>query len=368
VKLPRPTLRVRLTALYAGLFGLSTAGLLVVSYWLLERHLDRVLPGPDARDAMSDVAAQYLWAFAGTVLLAVAIGWVVAGRALDPLQRMTQAARRVSEERLDERIPVPGPRDELRELSETLNAMLDRLAGSFDAQQRFVANASHELRSPLTVMRSEAEVALANPDPDVDELRRAAEAVVEASGRTEALLEGLMILARSQRGLVAREPVDLADAARAAERTWADEARAADVQVRLRSSPVSVTGDRALLERLIANLAQNAVRHNRAGGWATVAVGVDGSAAVVRVENSGRVIEPDAARRLAEPFQRLDRASDVPGAGLGLSIVSAVAEAHGGTLSIAPRPDGGLAVEVRLPTVSGLSGGEAARARGSRAR
>jgi signal transduction histidine kinase len=145
-------------------------------------------------------------------------------------------------------------------------------------------------------------------------------------------------------------------------------ARDADVQVRLSCEPVAVTGDRALLERLVANLAQNAVRHNRRGGWASVAVGPDGPDAVVRVENSGRVIEPEAARRLAEPFQRLDRTSDVPGAGLGLSIVSAVAEAHGGGLSIAPRPDGGLAVEVRLPTVSGPAGAGDARARGSRPR
>ena len=147
------------------------------------------------------------------MLLATAIGWALAGHVLAPLKRITGTARRVSEQRLGERIPVGGPQDELRELGETLNSMLDRLADSFDAQRRFVANASHELRSPLTVIRSEAEVALANPEPDLDELRGMAESVVHASRRTEALLASLLILARGQRGLVARSaPLDLADA------------------------------------------------------------------------------------------------------------------------------------------------------------
>ena len=149
---------------------------------------------------------QYAIAFAGVVLLATAIGWAIAGHVLAPLKRITGTARRVSQERLGERIPVAGPDDELRELGETLNSMLDRLADSFDAQRRFVANASHELRGPLTVIRSEAEVALANPEPDLDELRGMAESVVHASRRTESLLASLLILARGQRGLVRTEP------------------------------------------------------------------------------------------------------------------------------------------------------------------
>ncbi|MGH2782071.1 MAG: HAMP domain-containing protein, partial [Thermoleophilaceae bacterium] len=209
---PRPTVRTRLTALYAGLVAASTGVLLLVSYWLLGRHFDRTLPEALASDAIREVAIQYLVAFAGVLLVAGAVGWVVAGRVLAPLKRISGTARRVSEERLGERIPVAGPQDEMRELGETLNSMLDRLAQSFDAQRRFVANASHELRSPLTVIRSEAEVALANPDPDLDELRAMAESVVQASRRTEALLAGLLILARSQRGLLRSEPVDLAGA------------------------------------------------------------------------------------------------------------------------------------------------------------
>ena len=145
--------------------------------------------------------------------MAGAVGWAIAGHVLAPLKRITGTARRVSEERLGERIEVTGPDDELRELGETLNSMLDRLADSFDAQRRFVANASHELRGPLTVIRSEAEVALANPEPDLDELRGMAESVIHASRRTEALLASLLILARGQRGLVRAEAVDLAEAA-----------------------------------------------------------------------------------------------------------------------------------------------------------
>ena len=211
MRLPRLTVRARLTALYATLVALST-GRAARGELLAARRATSTAPCPrrSPSDALDEVAVQYAIAFAGVLLVAAAVGWVVAGRVLAPLKRISGTARRVSEERLGERIPVGGPQDELRELGETLNSMLDRLAVSFDAQRRFVANASHELRSPLTVIRSEAEVALANPEPDLDELRAMAESVVHASRRTEALLASLLILARSQRGLLRSEPVDLA--------------------------------------------------------------------------------------------------------------------------------------------------------------
>ena len=205
MRAPRLTIRARLTALYAVLVALSTGILLLVSYWLLGRHFDRTLPAPLASDALDEVAVQYAIAFLGVVLLATAIGWALAGHVLAPLTRITGTARRVSEQRLGERIPVGGPDDELRELGETLNSMLDRLADSFEAQRRFVANASHELRGPLTVIRSEAEVALANPEPDLDELRGMAESVVHASRRTESLLASLLILARGHVAVGRRE-------------------------------------------------------------------------------------------------------------------------------------------------------------------
>jgi signal transduction histidine kinase len=366
---PRLTVRARLTALYTALAGISTGVLLIVSYWLLGRHFERTLPEPLAGDALDEVALQYAIAFAGVLVLAAVIGWVVAGRVLAPLQRITATAQRVSEEHLGERIPVSGPHDELRELGETLNEMLDRLADSFDTQRRFVANASHELRSPLTVIRSEAEVALANPQPDLDELRGMAESVVQASRRTEALLASLLILARSQRGLLHTESVDLAAAV--GEAAEAAEPAAGNEGVRLTADlePAPVEGDAGLLERLAANLLENGVRYNRPGGFVHVRTRAGIGTAELRVENSGPPVEPEAAARLAEPFERLARDADGRGAGLGLSIVRAVSEAHGGTLSIEPRPGGGLVVSVRLPRGGATDGARSmdrGRARDSR--
>jgi hypothetical protein len=349
MRLPRLTVRARLTALYALLVGVSTGVLLLISYWLLARHFDRTLPEALAGDALDEVAAQYLIALAGVVLLSGALGWALAGWLLAPLKRITGTARRVSEERLGERIPVAGPQDELRELGETLNDMLDRLADSFDAQRRFVANASHELRSPLTVIRSEAEVALANPEPDLDELRGMAASVALATRRTEALLASLLILARSQRGLLRSEPLDLADAVRAAADQLARDAHAESVRVDLELDAVSVSGDAALLERLVANLIENGVRYNRPGGFVSVSTRALDGGAELRVENSGPAVEPGQAARLAEPFERLERSADGGGAGLGLSIVRAVSQAHGAELEIVPRAGGGLAVSVRFP-------------------
>jgi signal transduction histidine kinase len=361
MRLPRLTVRVRLTALYAVLVGLSTGILLLISYWLLGRHFDRTLPSDLASDALGEVASQYLIAFVGVLLLATAIGWAIAGRVLSPLKRITGTAQRVSDERLDERIPVAGPDDELRDLGVTLNSMLDRLADSFDAQRRFVANASHELRGPLTVIRSEAEVALANPEPDLDELRGMAESVVHASRRTEALLASLLMLARGQRGLSRDEPVDLAAIAADVVEGARDHAASEGVRLVADLDTAELTGDSALLERLAANLVENGILYNRPGGFVEVRTRAGIGSAELRVENSGTDVDPADAARLAEPFERLAREADARGAGLGLSIVRAVSEAHGGGLDIEPRPEGGLVVSVRLPTAG------ARRATGSRA-
>jgi signal transduction histidine kinase len=365
---PQLTVRARLTALYALLVTLSTGTLLVVSYWLLARHFDRTLPNPLAESTLDDVGLQYLIAFVGIVLISTVVGWVIAGRALEPLQRNTATAQRVSEQRLDERIPVEGPQDELHELALTLNSMLDRLAESFDAQRRFVANASHELRGPLTVIRSEAEVSLANPEPDIDELRRMARTVIGASRRTEALLASLLILARGQRGLVRTEAVDLADTA--TEVLAAAQPAAAAESVRLTSAlePSPVEGDSALLERLVANLVENGTLYNRPGGFIEISTRAGMDTVELRVENSGPPISPEDAARLAEPFERLAREAGGRGAGLGLSIVRAVAEAHGGELTIEPRAEGGLVVSVRLPRGAEAGGAAWGGSRGARPR
>jgi signal transduction histidine kinase len=226
--------------------------------------------------------------------------------------------------------------------------MLDRLQSSLDAQRHFVANASHELRSPLTVIRTETEVTLADPDASADDFREMGRIVLEATDRTEALLDGLMVLARSQRGLLRTDSVDLCLVARRAAAGGMAAARAASVRIEVDAeSTATVTGDESLLERLVANLVDNGVRYNAPGGWVVVRCGRgERGDAVVEVSNSGPAVPADAVERLTQPFERLDRARDSRGSGLGLSIVRAVAEAHGGKLGIAARPDGGLRVRV----------------------
>ncbi len=356
----RLTLRARLTGLYVALFGGASLLVMGASYLLLRGHLERTLPAGAAGDALSSLATQYAVALAGVVLVAVVLGWAAAGRALAPIARITAAARAISRDRLDARIALDGPQDEVRELADTFDAMLDRLQAAFAAQERFVANASHELRGPMTVIRTEAEVALADPDPDPAELRESLEAIVRATERTEGLLEGLLTLATSQRGLARREPVDVADAVRAAAHAVRGEASRAGVDVQVEAGePAWVDGDRELLRRLVENLLENGVRYNDGHGWVRVRARAAAGRVSVRVENTGAVVAPDAVKRLTEPFERLERRANRRGAGLGLSIVKAVAEAHGGTLAIAPRDGGGLVVELALPARAG------ARAAGS---
>ncbi len=347
----RPTVRVRLTALYGGLFVACAVLLLGASAWLVDGHLARTLPPAVAADARGELLTQYAIALAGATLVAVAIGWAMAGRVLAPLARMTAAVRRISQDQLGERIALGGPRDELRELADTLDAMLGRLDEAFVAERRFVANASHELRSPLTVIRTEAEVALADPDAGPQELREMGAAVVAATERTDALLESLLLLAHSQRGVPQPERVAVADVVRTAAGSVSREA--ADLAIDLRVAPGAsepvVVGDRRLLERLVANLLENGVRYNAPGGFVALDVLADGAGPVIRVANSGPEVSADAVQRLAEPFERGGRRGHGRGAGLGLSIVRSVAEAHGGALRLAARPGGGLLAEVGLP-------------------
>jgi signal transduction histidine kinase len=348
----KPSIRLRLTALYVALLLATTVVLLALSYWLTARHLGRTAPPDVADDVLGGLLAQYGAGLAGTGLLAVALGWIFAGRMLAPVRRMTATAKRVSQERLDERIALDGPRDELRELADTLDGMLDRLQGAVDAERRFVANASHELRSPLTVIRTEAEVTLSDPSATVADLRAMGNVVIEATDRTEALLEGLLTLARSQRRLERHEPIDLAQLVWRVANDLEREAAQARVEVTVHGEATVVFGNPQLIERLVANLAENAVRHNHPGGFASLHVERRGPHAVLEVANTGRVVSPEAIARLTEPFERLHRDADDTGTGLGLSIVRAVCETHGATLALRARAGGGLVAEVRLPAAS----------------
>jgi signal transduction histidine kinase len=361
----RPTVRLKMTLLYAGVVFVAGALLLSVSYVLVRQNLTnpsnlRNLPATNwdynvaaqheiAQDALARLRTQYAIALAAMTGLSVLLGWALAGRMLRPLQRITATAKRVSQDNLDERIGLEGPRDELKELADTFDGMLGRLSAAFASQRRFVANASHELRTPLTVIRTELEVTLADPTATTAELRAMGETVRDATLATERLIQALLTLARSEGGVQRRDPVDLAEAARAALAQMGNEAAARDIAMRPTLDPAPVRGDRRLLERLVANLVENAVRHNRDGGAVEVRTSQVAGRSSVEVRNDGDVIPPQALSSLLEPFQRLDRGARGDGVGLGLSIVRSVAEAHGGSVELRARPSGGLVVRVSLP-------------------
>jgi signal transduction histidine kinase len=330
----------------------------------------KVLPEPitaDGRkvsDVVKDLAADYraatlhelvvksLQALGVMAVLSVGFGWAIATRALGGLHRITATARRLSEENLHERIALDGPEDELKELADTFDAMLARLEAAFESQKRFVANASHELRTPLSIIRTEVDVALADPDAPPAELRRMAEVVRTATQRSDALIDGLLVLARSDRGPAALEPVDLAVLAEEALVQSTAEAAADGIGTSGCFDPAPTAGDPALLGRLAGNLIENAIRHNGSGGQVEVVTGTEPGTGEARlaVSNTGAEIAAADVDGLFEPFRRLhgDRVGG-RGAGLGLSIVRSVTAAHGGRVTARPRPGGGLVVEVFLP-------------------
>lgn len=374
---PRNTIRLRLTLLYTVLFLISGAALLVLIYVLVDRGgapvlmLSHVLlgqgsgtPQPAASppgglpaigrelhaQEMRTLLVNSLIALAAMAVLSGACGWIAAGRVLRPLRVVTASVREITANRLDERLLVEGPRDELAELSETFNDLLDRLEAAFRAERLFVANASHELRTPLTRERTVMEVALRDRNATVESLRTAGERVLASGEQLERLIEALLTLARSQRGVEAHDPFDLAEAAEAAVTATESAAVAAGLKVRadLRTAPGR--GDPRLIERLVANLVDNAIRHNVAGGTVEVSTWSESGVSHVRVANTGPQIPAGDLHRLVHPFQRLapGRASHT-GSGLGLSIVHAIALAHGAQCLLTALPEGGLTAEVCFP-------------------
>jgi signal transduction histidine kinase len=370
---PRPTLRWRLTLVYGAVATAVGLLLLALSLVLVNRALSagfvdirflgvtlsdgRTLTFGEFQEqlraeALSRVLRQGLIALLLLGTLGMLASYFLAGRVLRPLQSITAAAQRLSVERLDARIALTGPEDELKQLADTFDEMLGRLEAAFEAQRRFVADASHELRTPLAVMRTEVDVALADPEAGVGELRAAAEVVREATMRADRLVDSLLLLAQSERltGPSVRERVELPAVARQALSAVAAEVQERRLEVATSYGPAGVLGDRGLLERLAGNLVENAVRHNVPDGWVRVDTGTVEGRARLEVSNSGAQLAPDQVAGLFEPFRRYGTARTARrGAGLGLSIVRAVAELHGGTVAAAARPDGGLTVTVDLP-------------------
>jgi signal transduction histidine kinase len=390
----RPTVRLRLTLLYGGLFLAVGAILLVVNYFLVRgslnvrpsvlqeriqlrlgrsifsfqapplseyRRLEQLLQEAASglrREALHALIVRSLTAFAAMTVVCLGLGWLMAARALRPLKTITAAAKRLSGETLHERIGLQGPKDELKELADTFDEMLERLDEAFDSQRRFVANASHELRTPLSIIRAELDVTLSNPEPTVEEFAAMADAVREASDRSERLIDSLLTLARSEGSMAGDHVVDLG--AVAEEVLALLEPRAAARSVRLEGSVAlaEVRGDEVLLQRLIENLVENAIRYNERGGRVAISTETHKGTVRVAVRNGGEVIPPGEVDGLFEPFRRRgpDRVESGRGIGLGLAIVRAVTKAHGGTISATAPPEGGLEVVLELPSIAAAKG------------
>ena len=383
----RATLRLRATLLVGGLVVTSGLGLLLLAVLLVRqgfvvavpqgtfrdsfgRLIQAPLPGSEAvvefqrqvqQQTVERLLTRGLLALAIVGVLGLLAAYAVAGRVLQPIQSITATARRLSMETLDERIALPGPHDELKELADTFDAMLGRLQESFDAQKRFVANASHELRTPLAVMRTEVDVALADPDAGVADLRAMGEVVRDATERADRLLDSLLLLARSDRltadGFDVLERVALPTVLAAACSAVAREARSRGLRLDAAYLPVAVDGDPALLERLAGNLVENAVRHNVEGGWVRVGTTPVGDRARLVVSSSGLPVDPAEVDGLFQPFRRAGAVRTARrGAGLGLALVRAIAAAHGGTAVARALPEGGLEVTVDLPAAAAPPG------------
>jgi len=380
----RRTIRLRLTLLYGGMFLGSGVVLLTVVYLLVSRGVlgtglagptspstpsagGSLNPTPQVQAVQVDLGAELarersdfvhellLASCLSLVLLAVAsvwLGWLVTGRALRPLRAMAVNAKAISATDLHLRLAAPGPADEIKELADTFDGLLSHLEAAFEAQRRFVANASHELRTPLTFERSLLEVTLADPGSGPEQLRAVCGRLLESNEQQEKLIEALLTLARSQRGLDRRVPVDLALAAGEHLSLVRETDAPAGVRIEADLALAETLGDPALVARLVTNLIDNALRHNVPDGWMQVSTGTTAGRPTVRVVNTGPEIEPDQIRQIFEPFQRLHpaRVDGQAGHGIGLSIVSAIAATHGAELRAVPRADGGgLDVSVAFP-------------------
>jgi signal transduction histidine kinase len=377
--LPRRTVRLRLTALYGVLFLVSGAVLLAIASGVAVSRSSveatRSSQGPPVSaqtqgqaqaQLQHQLAAQVKTGISQNLLvgsavalgvmtvLSVVLGWIIAGRALRPLRKMTATTQRISADNLDERLAMPGPDDELKELGDTIDGLLERLESAFAAQRRFVANASHELRTPLTTMRASLDVAVAKPGPVPAQTVALADRLRTELDRVDALLDGFLTLARAQHGeLPGRATLSLEYIVSAALAARAGDiaAKGLTVQHASGSGGTWVEGSQALLCRMADNMIGNAIVHNPDGGWISVVTAGGGRTARLVVENGGDLLDPEQVAQLGQPFHRLgaDRTGSDTGSGLGLSIVAAIASAHRGTLDLQARPGGGLRASITLP-------------------
>lgn len=375
-------LRLRLTLLYCLVSVMSSAVLLVIM-WALAKSLnvgiepmpdappqapvappplagvtpDRMPPAPsiDPTALASDRLglAQPMIALAIMAVLSLILGWLIAGRVLRPVLTMTDRLRHISERNVHERLALPGSRTELKDLADTVDGLLGRLENALGAHKRFVANAAHEMRTPLTVERALLEEPLIDPAAGLDSFRSNFERLLVISDQRGQLLEALLTLSSSEHGRGPDEEVDLAGLVELTLRERAPEIERRDLRVRTSLEPARIPGDRLLLGRLLVNLGDNAIHHNVPGGTVEVGIRREPGRVVLSVANTGQVVPAGEVDRLFEPFQRLHRTADGGHHGLGLSIVRAITRAHDATLTARPRPGGGLVVEVAFPHAPG---------------
>jgi signal transduction histidine kinase len=402
-RLPRRTIRLRLALLYGGLFFISGAILLALTYTAASRthgaysqavpapfsgHSSAAAPGqlhvvpqsrqvgpirggsplqgvtvsivdPNQRNAdLRVLAIVSVIALAIMAAVSMGLGWLIAGRVLRPLRTITTAARDISATNLHRRLALDGPDDEFKELGDTFDGLLGRLDASFQSQRQFVANASHELRTPLARLKTLVQVALADPNASVESLRATHERVLASEQQLEGLIEALLSLASSERALDLREPVDLATVTGEAIAGRQPDIERRGLHLEATLDAARAEGNTQLIERLVANLLDNAIRHNIVGGRIDVTTATAAAGAVLSVANSGPVIGAEELDRLQRPFQRLgaERVNRGDGHGLGLSIVHAIASAHEAIVVVQARPDGGLEVEVRFTVQSPREG------------
>jgi signal transduction histidine kinase len=384
--LPR-TVRLRLTVLYGGLFVASGAVLLTITYLLFRHSTGHMVlinyqnGGPEtpsgsgtftgiqipeqmkrfaqqahdqaARDRaaqLHELLVQSGIALAIMVVVSIVLGWLVAGRVLRPLRTMTVTVQQISARNVHQRLAIKGPRDELKDLADTIDGLLGRLETALGAHKRFVANAAHELRTPLTLEHALLEETLTDRGATLESFRSTSERLLAISEQQGRLLEALLTLATSERGLDRRVPFDLSVLTDHVLLTSRPKIDRLGLRIQTRTAPAPTSGDPALVERLVINLLDNAVCYNGAGGRVEVTTATKAERAVISVVNTGPVVPPAEVDRLFEPFQRLERTAQDDGHhGLGLSIIRAVATAHDAILTAHARPDGGLAVEVAFP-------------------